>query len=100
MEGFLPFQLKQEIEDHRGHVNTLCFDEDGQKMYSGDSAGNIIIWNVFTTEGHSYAGELLMVDQYLSEFFILSKCLDAYSVNVFVSSVLIIYVNYVDVNLA
>uniref|UniRef100_K1S444 Jouberin n=1 Tax=Magallana gigas TaxID=29159 RepID=K1S444_MAGGI len=42
--------LKQEIEDHRGHVNTLVFEEDGGKMYSGDSAGNVIIFNVFVGE--------------------------------------------------
>lgn len=43
-------QLKQEIEDHRGHVNTLIFEEDGGKMYSGDSAGNVLIFNVFVGE--------------------------------------------------
>nr|XP_022332539.1 jouberin-like isoform X2 [Crassostrea virginica] len=42
--------LKQEIEDHRGHVNTLIFEEDGGKMYSGDSAGNVLIFNVFVGE--------------------------------------------------
>ncbi|XP_062592731.1 jouberin-like isoform X1 [Saccostrea cucullata] len=42
--------LKQEIEDHRGLVNTLIFEEDGGKMYSGDSAGNVLIFNVFVGE--------------------------------------------------
>ncbi|KAK3089926.1 hypothetical protein FSP39_007688 [Pinctada imbricata] len=43
-------RMKQELEDHRGHVNSLCFDSDGEKMYSGDSTGTIIIWNVFVSE--------------------------------------------------
>ncbi|XP_052095753.1 jouberin-like isoform X1 [Mytilus californianus] len=42
--------LKQEIESHKGYVNSVCFDSDGQKMYSADSIGSISIWNVFVTE--------------------------------------------------
>ena len=28
------FQLKQEIDDHQGYVSSLCFGDDGQKLYS------------------------------------------------------------------
>lgn len=44
------YQLKQEIEDYRGYVNILVFEEDGGKMYLGDSVGNVIIFNVFVGE--------------------------------------------------
>ncbi len=36
----------QEMDDHVGFVNALCFDEEGSKMYSADSLGNIFVWNV------------------------------------------------------
>jgi jouberin len=49
--------LKQEIEDHRGHVNTLIFEEDGGKMYSGDSVGNVLIFNVFVGEQEPRLGD-------------------------------------------
>ncbi|KAK6171988.1 hypothetical protein SNE40_018397 [Patella caerulea] len=45
--------LKQEIEDHHGHVNSVCFDEEGEKLYSADSTGLILVWNVYTTEQQS-----------------------------------------------
>ncbi|OWF48871.1 jouberin-like isoform X4 [Mizuhopecten yessoensis] len=51
-------QLKQEIENHRGHVNSLCFDDDGQKMYTADSVGIVLIWNVYVTEKVSQKGFL------------------------------------------
>lgn len=57
------YQLKQEIEDHRGHVNTLVFEEDGGKMYSGDSAGNVIIFNVFVGEQEPRLGNFLFTVQ-------------------------------------
>ncbi|XP_052257208.1 jouberin-like isoform X2 [Dreissena polymorpha] len=44
------FRLRQELDDHPGLVNSICFSEDGQKMYSADSTGVIIIWNSFFTE--------------------------------------------------
>ncbi|XP_041358926.1 jouberin-like [Gigantopelta aegis] len=42
--------LMQEIEDHHGHINSLCFGDDGDKMYSADSVGVLCIWNVFVTD--------------------------------------------------
>ncbi|XP_060065201.1 jouberin-like [Ylistrum balloti] len=50
-------QLKQEIENHKGHVNSLCFDDDGQKLYTADSVGDINIWNVYVTEKSSQKGQ-------------------------------------------
>lgn len=61
------YQLKQEIEDHRGHVNTLVFEEDGGKMYSGDSAGNVIIFNVFVGEQEPRLGNFLFTVQCLED---------------------------------
>ncbi|XP_046556867.1 LOW QUALITY PROTEIN: jouberin-like [Haliotis rubra] len=46
-------QLMQEIENHHGHINSICFDEEGQKMYSADSSGAVFIWNVYVTEQES-----------------------------------------------
>ena len=41
----------QEIEDHHGYINSICFDDDdGQKMYSADSVGTVNIWNVYITD--------------------------------------------------
>lgn len=51
------FQLRQELEDHIGYVNSLCFSDDGQKMYSADSIGVILVWNSFYTEQPSRRGE-------------------------------------------
>ncbi|KAL4236261.1 Jouberin [Mactra antiquata] len=48
--------LRQELDDHVGLVNSVCFSEDGQKMYSADSVGVIIIWNSFFTEMPSKRG--------------------------------------------
>ncbi|XP_033737051.1 jouberin-like isoform X2 [Pecten maximus] len=51
-------QLKQEIENHKGHVNSICFDDDGQKLYTADSVGDIKVWNVYVTEKVSQKGFL------------------------------------------
>ncbi|XP_066467319.1 jouberin [Tiliqua scincoides] len=40
-------QLLQEFDGHRSFINTLCFDAEGLHMFSGDSTGQIIIWNTF-----------------------------------------------------
>ena len=50
-------QLMQEIEDHHGHINSLCFGDDGDKMYSADSVGALCIWNVFVTDQTSRRGK-------------------------------------------
>ncbi|XP_066556183.1 jouberin [Amia ocellicauda] len=39
-------QLLQEFEGHKSFINTLCFDVEGLRMFSGDSSGLIIMWNV------------------------------------------------------
>ncbi|NXM69290.1 AHI1 protein, partial [Serilophus lunatus] len=38
-------QLLQELDGHKSFVNTLCFDAEGHHMFSGDSAGLIIVWD-------------------------------------------------------
>ncbi|XP_071954394.1 jouberin-like isoform X2 [Antedon mediterranea] len=37
-------ELLQELDSHKGLVNCLCFALDGQKLYSGDSLGTLIVW--------------------------------------------------------
>ena len=36
--------------DFAGHVNALCFDEGGARLFAGDSCGAIKIWEAFTSE--------------------------------------------------
>ncbi|XP_064913140.1 jouberin isoform X1 [Columba livia] len=38
-------QLLQELDGHKSFINTLCFDEEGLHMFSGDSSGLIIVWD-------------------------------------------------------
>ncbi|XP_064624696.1 jouberin-like isoform X2 [Lineus longissimus] len=51
-------KLLQELDLHRHFINSICFDEDGSKMYSGDANGIINVWNVFVTEQPSKRGFL------------------------------------------
>lgn len=37
-------QLLLEFEGHCGFINTICFDAQGRRMFSGDSTGLIIVW--------------------------------------------------------
>lgn len=38
-------KLLREINEHTGFINSICFDEEGAKMFSADSIGVIILWN-------------------------------------------------------
>ncbi|XP_069462846.1 jouberin [Ambystoma mexicanum] len=38
-------QLLQELDGHKSFINTLCFDDEGIHMFSGDSSGLVIVWN-------------------------------------------------------
>ena len=61
---FCSSQLQQEMEEHHGHINSVCFDtDDGQKMYSADSLGTIIIWNVYVTEQAGRKREIYHIDE-------------------------------------
>ena len=53
---FALLQLRQELEDHIGYVNSLCFSDDGQKLYTADSIGVVLVWNSFYTEQPSKRG--------------------------------------------
>ncbi|XP_051880843.1 jouberin [Pristis pectinata] len=44
-------QLLQELDGHKSFINTLCFDAEGLRMFSGDSSGLIIVWSTFVNEG-------------------------------------------------
>uniref|UniRef100_A0A1A7Y2E3 Abelson helper integration site 1 n=1 Tax=Iconisemion striatum TaxID=60296 RepID=A0A1A7Y2E3_9TELE len=37
-------QLLQEFEGHSSFINTICFDSEGSRMFSGDNTGTIIVW--------------------------------------------------------
>uniref|UniRef100_A0A4W3K5Q8 Jouberin n=1 Tax=Callorhinchus milii TaxID=7868 RepID=A0A4W3K5Q8_CALMI len=43
-------QLLQEFNGHKSFINTLCFDAEGQHMFSGDNLGLIIVWNTSVKE--------------------------------------------------
>ncbi|CAI9743200.1 jouberin-like isoform X2 [Octopus vulgaris] len=43
-------ELQQEIESHKGYINAICFDELGDKMYSADSVGNLLVWNCYVSD--------------------------------------------------
>ncbi|KAJ7990818.1 hypothetical protein DPEC_G00290860 [Dallia pectoralis] len=36
--------LLQELDGHKSFVNTLCFDFEGNRMFSADNVGVIIVW--------------------------------------------------------
>ncbi|XP_010876800.2 jouberin isoform X1 [Esox lucius] len=36
--------LLQEFEGHKSFINTLCFDSEGNRMFSADNFGVIIVW--------------------------------------------------------
>lgn len=40
-------KLLREIEGHSGFINSICFDQDGAKMFSADSNGVVMIWNSY-----------------------------------------------------
>jgi len=48
--------MLQELDQHTSYVNTLCFNQDGSLLYSGDSSGNICVWNVVLEDGASVSG--------------------------------------------
>ncbi|XP_078255883.1 jouberin isoform X2 [Rhinoraja longicauda] len=43
-------QLLQELDGHKSFINTLCFDTEGLRMFSGDNSGLIIVWSTFVNE--------------------------------------------------
>ncbi|XP_048387522.1 jouberin isoform X2 [Stegostoma tigrinum] len=43
-------QLLQEFDGHKSFINTLCFDAEGLRMFSGDSTGLVIVWSTVVSE--------------------------------------------------
>lgn len=43
-------QLLREFEGHCGFINTICFDAEGRRMFSGDSTGLIIVWETYVLD--------------------------------------------------
>ncbi|XP_051020261.1 jouberin [Acomys russatus] len=39
--------LVRQIDAHKSFVNSICFDEEGHHMYSGDCIGVIVVWNTY-----------------------------------------------------
>ncbi len=50
----------QELEGHQSYVNSLCFDDEGSKMYTADGIGVIRVWNVYVTDQPSKRGNLIL----------------------------------------
>ncbi|XP_062896500.1 jouberin isoform X1 [Mobula hypostoma] len=44
-------QLLQELDGHKSFINTLCFDAEGLRMFSGDSSGLVNVWSTSVNEG-------------------------------------------------
>ena len=40
------FQLLQELDGHLSYVNPLTVDDEGLRLFSADSAGQIRVWNM------------------------------------------------------
>jgi len=57
-------QLLQELDQHKSFVNTLCFNQDGSLLYSGDSCGNVCVWNVVLEDGASLSGMTLFTVEF------------------------------------
>ena len=38
------------LAGHKSNVNSICFDSDGTRMYSGDGSGLIKIWSSETAD--------------------------------------------------
>ncbi|XP_072410215.1 jouberin isoform X1 [Chiloscyllium punctatum] len=43
-------QLLQEFDGHKSFINTLCFDAEGLRMFSGDSSGLVIFWSTVVNQ--------------------------------------------------
>jgi jouberin len=41
--------LLQELNGHRGYINTICFSDNGLFLYSADSVGSIFEWRCYVS---------------------------------------------------
>lgn len=39
--------LVRQLDTHKSFVNSVCFDEEGYHMYSGDCIGVIVVWDTY-----------------------------------------------------
>lgn len=39
--------LVRQLDAHKSFVNSICFDEEGHHMYSGDCIGVIVVWDTY-----------------------------------------------------
>ncbi|XP_012982756.1 jouberin isoform X3 [Mesocricetus auratus] len=39
--------LVRQLDAHKSFVNSICFDEEGYHMYSGDCIGVIVVWDTY-----------------------------------------------------
>ncbi|XP_023695063.2 jouberin isoform X1 [Paramormyrops kingsleyae] len=44
-------QLLHEFEGHKTFINALCFEAEGLRLFSADSAGLLIVWNMAVGDG-------------------------------------------------
>nr|XP_020016470.1 jouberin isoform X1 [Castor canadensis] len=39
--------LVRQVDAHKSFINSVCFDDEGHHMYSGDCTGVIVVWNTY-----------------------------------------------------
>ncbi|KFU90772.1 Jouberin, partial [Chaetura pelagica] len=60
-------QLLQELDGHKSFINTLCFDAEGLHMFSGDSAGLIIVWDTSVKESSQHLFQHWRINKEIKE---------------------------------
>ncbi|NXM02860.1 AHI1 protein, partial [Tyrannus savana] len=60
-------QLLQELDGHKSFINTLCFDAEGQHMFSGDSSGLIIVWDTPVKESSQHVFQHWRINKEIKE---------------------------------
>lgn len=54
-------QLVQELVGHTSYINSVCFNEDGTLLYSGDCLGRLCVWDVYVTNSLPSRGKMTEV---------------------------------------
>ncbi|KAM6433682.1 jouberin [Rhynochetos jubatus] len=60
-------QLLQELDGHKSFINTLCFDAEGLHMFSGDSSGQIIVWDTSVKGSSQHLFQHWRIDKEIRE---------------------------------
>ncbi|CAN9502628.1 unnamed protein product [Ophioblennius macclurei] len=60
-------RLLQEFEGHQSFVNTLCFDAEGNRTFSADGSGVILVWRTGETDSRTRPCQLWGVEKRIVE---------------------------------